>query len=91
MVGMGDHQLVDGNVAIDYTCCEYVPTGRSFSREAKDWEFPLWLSRLRTQLVSVRMQVGSLALLRGLRIWHCRRLWGRSQLCLGSGVAVAVV
>ena len=30
-------------------------------------EFPLWLSRLQTQLVSMRMQVRSLALLSGLR------------------------
>ena len=36
-------------------------------------EFPLWLSGLRTQLVSMRMQVGSLASLSGL----------------GSGVAVS--
>ena len=31
-----------------------------------------------------------LALLSGLRIWHCRELWGRSQMWLGSGIAVAV-
>ena len=34
-------------------------------------EFPQWLSRLRTQLVSMRMQVQSLAPLSGLRIRHC--------------------
>ena len=33
-------------------------------------EFPLWLSGLRTQLVSMRMRVPSLALLGGLRIWR---------------------
>ena len=27
----------------------------------------------------------------GLRIWHCRELWCRSQTRLGSRVAVAVV
>ena len=32
----------------------------------------------------------SLALLSGLRIWRCRELWCRSQMWLGSGVAVAV-
>ena len=37
-------------------------------------EFPLWLSRLRTQLVSMRMQVRSLASLSGLRIQHCHEL-----------------
>ena len=26
-----------------------------------------------------------------LRIWHCHELWYRSQMQLGSGVAVAVV
>ena len=30
-------------------------------------EFPLWLSRLRTQLISMRMQVRSLAVLSGLK------------------------
>ena len=40
-------------------------------------EFPLWLSGLQTHLVSMRMQVQSLVLLSGLRIWYCR------ELCLG--------
>ena len=39
----------------------------------------------------MRLQVQSLALLRGLRIQHCRELWCRSQTRLGPGVAVAVV
>ena len=41
-------------------------------------EFPLWLSGLRTQLVSTRMQVWSLALLSGLRIQCCLKLLRRS-------------
>ena len=41
-------------------------------------------------LVSMRMQVGSLASLSGLMIWYCYELWCRSQTHLGSGVAVAV-
>ena len=45
---------------------------------------------LRTQLVSMRMQVGYLASLSGLRIWHCCELQRRSQMWLRSGVAVAV-
>ena len=53
-------------------------------------EFPLWLSGLRTQLESMRLWVRSLALLTGLRIRHCRELWFRSQMGLGSGIAVAV-
>ena len=54
-------------------------------------EFPLWLSRLQTQLESMRMWLSSLASLSGLRIQRCRELWCRSQSRLGSGVAVAVV
>ena len=43
-------------------------------------------------LASMRMQVQSPASLSGvLRIWHCHELWCRSQMWLGSGVAVAVV
>ena len=39
----------------------------------------LWLSRLRTRLVSMRMWVQSLALLSGLRIQHCLKLQCRLQ------------
>ena len=45
----------------------------------------------RIWLAPMRMQVQSLALLSGLRIQHCRKLWYRLQTRLGSGVAVAVV
>ena len=38
----------------------------------------------------MRTQVGSLASLDGLSIWHYRELWYRSQTWLGSGIAVAV-
>ena len=37
------------------------------------------------------MQVQSLALLSELSIWLCHKLWRRSQMWLGSGVAMAVV
>ena len=53
-------------------------------------EFLLWLSRLWTQLVSIRIQVWFLASLIGLRIRHCFTLQHRSQMWLGSCVAVAV-
>ena len=43
--------------------------------------------RLRT----MRWRVQSLASLNGLRIQRCHELWCRSQVRLGSGVAVAVV
>ena len=50
-------------------------------------EFPLWLSGLRTHLVSVKMCVQFLVSLSGLRIRCCHR----SQVHLGSGVAMTVV
>ena len=42
------------------------------------------------QLGTVRLQVQSLALLSGLRIWCCPELWCRSQTWLGSDVALAI-
>ena len=54
-------------------------------------QFLSWLSRLRIRLVSMRMQVQSLALLSGLKIRYCHELWCRSQTRLGSLVAMAVV
>ena len=48
-----------------------------------------WL-RNRTRLAPMRTRVPSLALLSGLRVWHCCELWCKSQRWLGSGVAVAV-
>ena len=59
-------------------------------KEKRRRESPLWLSRLQTQLGSMRMQVWSLVSLRGSRIWRCRELWGRSQTWLRSCIAVAV-
>ena len=55
-----------------------------------DWEFPLWLSGQRIQLGTMRVWVWSLASLSGLWIRHCCELWCRSQMWLGSGVAVAL-
>ena len=50
----------------------------------------MWLSGLRTQLVSTRMWIQSLVLLSGLRIWHCSELWCRLQMWHRSGIAMAV-
>ena len=50
---------------------------------------PVMAQQKRTRLVFMRMQVQSLASLRGLRIWHCHKLWHRLQKRLGSAVAVA--
>ena len=47
---------------------------RTPTSEEEDVEFPLWLSGLRTGLVSMRMRVRSLASLSGLRIQCCREL-----------------
>ena len=52
-------------------------------------EFPLWLTGLRTQLLSMRTWVWSLASLSGSGIWRCHELWCRSW--LGCLIAVAVV
>ena len=46
--------------------------------------------RKHIRLGTMGLRVQSLALLRGLRIWHCCELWRRSQTWLGSDVAVAV-
>ena len=43
------------------------------------------------QLVSMRTWVRSMALLSGLRKWHCHELWYMSQMRLRSGVAVTLV
>ena len=63
----------------------------NFFKKVKGWEFPVWLSRLRTWLVSMRMWVLSTASLSGLRIQNCRELQHRSGMRFGSHVAVAVV
>ena len=62
----------------------------TFIKEAPE-EFPLWLSRLWTWLVSMRRRVLSLTSLSGLRIQHCHELWCRSQTRLRSQVAAVVV
>ena len=51
---------------------------------------PVVAQQKHTQLVSMRMRVGSLTLLSGLRIQCCHELWCRSQTRLRSGIAVAV-
>ena len=48
------------------------------SKHFWEWESLLWLNRLRIRLVSMRIQVQSLALLSGLRIRHYH--------CYGSGL-----
>ena len=47
--------------------------------------------RKRIQLGTMKLQVGSLASLSGLRIWWSHELWFRLQMRLGSYVAVVVL
>ena len=68
----------------------YHPLNSSVNLKLLLKEFPLWLNGLRTQLVSMRMRVPSLASLNGLRTQHCYKLQGPSQMWLRSGVALAV-
>ena len=53
-------------------------------------EFPLWLSGLKIQLVSMKTQVQSLASLSGLRIQHCCKPWCELQMWLRSSIAMIV-
>ena len=53
--------------------------------------FPIVVQQKQIQQGTMRFRVQFLALLSGLRIWCCHELWYRSQMWLGSGVAVAVV
>ena len=51
-------------------------------------EIPFVAQRVKTRLVSMKVQVRSLALLSVLRILHCHELWRRLQIWLGFDVAV---
>ena len=51
---------------------------------------PAMAQQKQIQLETMMLRIQSLASLSGLRIRCCRELWLRSQMRLGSGVAVAV-
>ena len=51
---------------------------------------PVVVQWKRIRLGTMRLRVRSLASLGGLRIWHGRELWCRSQTWLKSRVAVAL-
>ena len=57
-------------------------------KKLKIQEFLLWLSS-NESIVSMRIQVGSLASPSGLRTQCCHELWCRSQTWLGCHIAVA--
>ena len=52
---------------------------------------PVVAQQKQIRLGTMRLQVRSLALLSGLRIWCCRKLWCRLQTQLRSRIAVALV
>ena len=60
-------------------------------RALRKQRVPLMAQRKQIRLGTLRLQVPSLPLLSGLRIWHCHELWCRWQTRLRSGVAVVVV
>ena len=51
---------------------------------------PMVVQWKRIRLGTMRLWVQSLALLNGLRIWHCCELWYKLQEQLGPGVAVTL-
>ena len=74
--------LMPGDFAASFRSTQMPPPPppASFNKKSSG-EFPLWLSWLRTDVVSVRMQVQSLASFSGVRMalpW----LWHRPQLQL---------
>ena len=75
-------QVVFITVTVQYTC--------SLAIQNTIDGVPIVVQWKQTQVVSMRMQVQSMALLIGLRIWHCHKLWCRLQMRLGSCIAVAV-
>ena len=58
------------------------------AQQVKNLTLPL--SKIISPQLLTRHRVQSLALLSGSRIWHCRELWHKPQMRLGSCVAVAV-
>ena len=63
----------------------------AFNLEQLMLEFLLWLSSNNPNQYPCGCGFDPLALLSGLRIWHCSDIWCRSQTWLGSSIAVAVV
>ena len=71
----------NGNSVMFGLCHPFLPSSllrSSFSLRKQFSEFSLWLSRVRIEVISVRMQIWSLAWLSGLRIQRCHKLWRRS-------------
>ena len=56
----------------------------ALKNKTKNKEVPVVAQRKQIRLVTMRLQVRSLASLSGLRIQHCHELWSRSQMQLRS-------
>ena len=77
--------------SVDFESSRWAPHNRSGSLLSKRRGVPIVAQRKHISPVSMRMRVRSPALLSGLRIQCCHELWCRSQMWLGSHIAVAVV
>ena len=64
------HTYQNGSHQKEHAHTQITNVGEDVEKRENTWDFPLWLSRLRTDIVSMRMQVQSLASLSELRIWH---------------------
>ena len=65
-----------------------------YAKKNKNWiqeRVPIVAQWKQIRLVTMRLQVWSLASISGLRIWHCCQLWCGLQTWLSSCVAVAYV
>ena len=67
-----------------------IPARMAIIKKSTNNRVPIVAQKKRIRLVSVRMQVQSLALLSGLGIQHYCELWCRSQTQLWSSIAVPV-
>ena len=103
-VGGSSLEVWDGN-AIKFGCDDHCTTIntvkfieyfkkiqiRSGRQKKKKKSIPIMAQHKWILLASMRMQVWSLVLLSGLRIWCCYELSCRSQRWLRSGIAVTVM
>ena len=79
------------SVSLPRTMSSRLIKTKTFGQGFFNIRVPTVAQRERTQLVSMRMRVQSLASFGGLRIQYCHKLWCRWQMQFGSDVAVAVV
>ena len=78
------------NLDLGWVICKEKLSTPKFGRCPLKSSFPLLKQLYLGVPVVAEMQVQSLASLSGLRIQHCHNLWCRSEVQLGSAVAVSV-